>query len=164
MEPAWMSQIAPYPNGLYQLINSIRYKKGWRFTLYDDYLRDPPSTHSGESRGLTLSILIDTPDSYHPENMIRVQHLFPVPPATYNHESWQRWLLDRILQVEQHEACEFFTITEPELIKPFAPLHGPGEDPYRIVEYATNKQRRTSFQGKVEPNREEIDHGTTEAG
>ena len=37
----------------------------------------------------------------------RVVHYFPVPPAAYNEESWKRWLLDRLIEVETHEACEF---------------------------------------------------------
>ncbi len=55
----------------------------------------------------------------------------PVPPASYNKRSWQRWLFDQILLVERHETMEFFTIDEE---KPYSPNHGPGNDPYIVAE------------------------------
>jgi hypothetical protein len=33
--------------------------------------------------------------------------------------------------------------------RPFAPTHGPGDDPYVIHDYASDTQRRTAFTGKV---------------
>lgn len=33
--------------------------------------------------------------------------------------------------------------------RPFAPLHGPGDDPYVVHEYATDLQKRTQFTGKI---------------
>lgn len=146
-----LHQHAPYPKSLASLIQALRYKKAWKFTLDNDLIRDPKDTHGAEGHGTTLIISIVTPDSYDPSRNRVVNHYFIVPAATYNVGSWQRWLLDCILKVEQHEACEFFTlsITDDQTEKPFAPLHGPGEDPYRIVEYATDTQRRTSFRGEL---------------
>jgi hypothetical protein len=140
------TQVAPYPNELAALVTQCVYRDGWTLTLLQDHVRDPASTHTGESRGLTLSVVVSTTNSYPPHQPIRVQHLFAVPPATYNKASWQRWLFEQLLLVERHEACEFFTIDD---VKPFAPNHGPGEDPYRVTELTTDEARRTSFRGEV---------------
>lgn len=106
-------------------------------------------------RGLTLDIITRGYDSYHPERgeTYGVHHYRIVPPATYNRQSWRRWLLDQCLAVEQHEACEFFAVEQDDgtLERPFAPNHGPGADPYRIVEYETDQARRTSFRGTLNP-------------
>jgi hypothetical protein len=90
----------------------------------------------------------------------RVNHYKIVPAATFNRNAWKRWILDQCLEVEQHESCEFARwITQGEFLqrdgtttfelvdRPFAPLHGPGENPYTIHEYSTDDQRRTSFRG-----------------
>jgi hypothetical protein len=77
-----------------------------------------------------------------------VRHLFPVPPAAYNRDSWQRWLFERLLEVERHEAMEFFQI---DGTKPYAPNHGPGWDPYLITQLTTDIDRRTNFRGEVQP-------------
>jgi hypothetical protein len=60
---------------------------------------------------------------------IVVGHYFPVPAAAYNRSSWMRWLLDRLLEVERHEACEFFRIGGQRV---YAPHHSEGEDPYVV--------------------------------
>ena len=54
-----------------------------------------------------------------------------VPPASWDRQTWQRWILDCILQVETHEALEFFAVDD---IKPYFPAHGPGKNPYEIRE------------------------------
>lgn len=143
--PEKNAQTAPYPAELEELIGQLYYRPGWRFAL-GTIERDPASTHGSSAGGLTFIATTNTLDSYDHHRHIAVNHYFPVPAATYNRASWQRWLLNCLLLVEQHECCEFFTI---DGAKPFAPLHGPGEDPYRIVEYATDTQRRTSFRGVV---------------
>lgn len=133
------TQTAPYPEELAVLVAHLTYKAGWEFTL--------ESIDRGQaSIGLTLIIQITTPDSYHPERMRIVNHYFPVPPAAYMVGAWQRWLFEQVLQVEKHEAMEFFTV---EGQKPFAPNHGPGQDPYAIKEVTTEKERRTSYLGVV---------------
>ena len=115
--------------------------------LMRDEVRDPADTHIGETRGLTLSIITSTINSYPPHGPVRVRHLFAVPAATYNRASWQRWLFQRFLDVERHECMEFFTVDGD---KPYAPNHGPGWDPYLITTVeATDVDRRTSFRGDV---------------
>lgn len=139
------TQTAPYPTELAALVDDVEYRPGWVVYLRDE-IRDPASSHGVEARGLTLSIVTETINSYPPHQPMRVRHLFPVPAATYNRASWLRWLFECFAKVELHECMEFFTVAGD---KPFAPLHGPGEDPYVVTQYASEVQRRTSFRGDV---------------
>lgn len=136
------TQSAPYPNELAALVASCTYRPQWQLTL------DVQDRGQG-STGLTLSVLVQTADSYEPHRTIRVRHLFPVPPASYNRASWQRWLFERLLEVERHEAMEYF---EVDGVKPFSPNHGPGWDPYLITQLTTDTDRRTDFRGEVQPS------------
>jgi len=139
MSERLLSQTSAYPDLLAEMVSRLRYKAEWKFTL--------ETLDRGQgSHGLTLCILINTPDSYHPETRRSVVHYFIVPAAAYDEQSWRRWLFDRVLDVETHEACEFFQIADEH---PYAPNHGPGRDPYVIFEYATDEHRRTSFRGEV---------------
>lgn len=145
-----MTQTAPFPHALAELVASVTYRPGWHVRLIVDAERDfAPDDAAREhaiGRGLTLEILTRTVDSYHPERgeNYRVAHWFIVPAATYNRSSWQRWLFDRFVDVERHEAMEFFRIDGDQ---PFAPNHGPGHDPYTVRELTTDDARRTSFRG-----------------
>lgn len=134
-----MTQSAPWPAALERLVAALAYKAGWTFALEH---RD----RGQGSVGLTLAILIETPDSYAPDRLMRVYHYFIVPAAAYDERSWRRWLFDQIVLVEQHEAMEFFTIDGD---RPYAPNHGPGSDPYTVRELATDLDRRTNFRGEV---------------
>ncbi len=107
------------------------------------------------SEGLTLDITTLTTNSYHPTvcefcqssvTVYRVHHYFPVPPAAYDERSWRRWLFDQIVLVERHEAAEFFKIDDE---RPYAPSHGPGNDPYLIREVGTDEDAQTSFRGQL---------------
>lgn len=149
-------QEGPYPHDLEAIVKRIQYRPGWRFSLVD-IERDPPTTHRGKAGGLTFVITTKGYNSYRPErgDTYAVNHYFPVPAATYNYESWLRWAFDQLLKVETHECMEFFALSGPEKLtsstfdRPFAPMHGPGDDPYAIVQYATDVKRRTSFRGEV---------------
>jgi hypothetical protein len=70
----------------------------------------------------------ETPDSYDVRRVIRVNHSFLVPMATYNEQTWLAWIFDRVKDVETHEAGEFFMM---DGVRVYAPHHGNGEDPYR---------------------------------
>jgi hypothetical protein len=137
-----MHQAAPYPDELAVLIEDTTYRKNWLVYLTDE-------DRGQESKGLTVTIIAATVNSYPPHNPMRVRHLFPVPPAAYNRASWLRWLFECFLLVERHEAMEFFTVAGD---KPYAPNHGPGHDPYTIRELATDIDRRTSWRGEVQPD------------
>jgi hypothetical protein len=165
----------------------LRYREGWSFEL-KDIERDHADVHSGAAGGLTfIGITGDYGGLY---------FYFPVPAATFNRASWLRWLFDRILDVERHEAMEHFAIEETDdsydlyepcvecghratrhdgrdnscndctldeghrhrfapsnvkriTVRPFAPTHGPGDDPYVVHDYADDLQRRTAFTGKA---------------
>lgn len=152
-------QDAPFPTELADLVERLRYRPGWEFEL--------ATIDRGQgSQGLTLDVTTLGYNSYHPERgeYYRVHHYFPVPPAAYNRQSWQRWLFEQLLLVERHEAMEFFSfVYEGEFVKrdgstsneyiekPYRPNHGPGWDPYIVTEVTTEEDRRTSFRGDLNP-------------
>ncbi|WP_319456860.1 MULTISPECIES: hypothetical protein [unclassified Mycobacterium] len=138
-----MTQTAPYPVVLAELVEALAYKPHWRVQL-----RDMDRDDAGREHGLTFVVTTYCVDSYHPEDVRPVNHYFPVPPATYDRRSWQRWLFDRFVDVETHEVMEFFQIGGE---RPYAPSHGPGNDPYLVREVGTELDRRTSFRGEVNP-------------
>lgn len=135
-------QSAPYPDDLHDLVNVCTYRKGWRVWLGDNHDRGQ------DSHGLTLFIQTDTVNSYRQDEPMHVNHLFIVPAASYDRRSWQRWLFERFHDVELHECMEFFTIGGA---KPYAPSHGPGNDPYMVREVGTQEDQQTSFRGVRNP-------------
>lgn len=151
-----MRQSAPYPVILENLVNALAYRPGWTFQLSDlsRDLKDPAkwgrlTDHSDElAGGLTLTITTCGYDSYHTDRgeNYRVNHFFIVPAATYDERSWRRWLFDCFVKVETHEAMEFFAI---DGARPYAPHHGPGNDPYLIFEHGSDLDVRTRFTGEV---------------
>lgn len=106
------------PTGLYELCDVIQYKSGWTFNVMET-----------SDDCYTLAVVITTIDAYRPEDIRPIMHYAPIP--TEEPESWNRWLLDRIVKIETHEACEFFQI---DGVRPFAPSHDVGEAPYIITE------------------------------
>lgn len=135
-----MVQRAPYPAELDDLVSKLAYRPGWRFEL-KHMERDEGC------EGLTFVAYTLGYDTYHPENgeTYGVFHYFPVPPATYNRQSWQRWLFDRVTEIEGHECCEFFQIGGG---RPFAPNHGPGWNPYGVRELNAVEAAETTFRGE----------------
>ena len=138
-----MTQTAPAPTPLIEMVGRLAYRPGWKFVLAD-------IDRGQGSAGLTLDIITCGYDSYHPDRgeNYRVHHYMPVPPAAYDERSWRRWLFEQILRVERHEACEFFVI---DARRPYAPHHGPGNDPYIVFELGSDEDARTSFRGEVKP-------------
>jgi hypothetical protein len=161
--PRLMRQVAPWPAALEELVKALRYRRdrGWEVYLDPDCQRDKPGRHSGESRGPTLVVMREGPDSYHPERATRVAHYFAVPPATFNRQSWMAWLFDQLGLVDLHERMEDFVLEETvtdlhgctarSFERPFAPNHGPGWSPYLITVERTSEDRRTSFRGELNP-------------
>lgn len=136
-----MRQAAPDPEILKELVERLEYRPGWEFRLAD-------IDRGQGSEGLTLDIITQGYDSYNPERgeTYRVHHYMPVPPAAYDRRSWQRWLFEQLLLVERHEACEFFVVGGD---RPYAPHHGPGNDPYIVFDHGTDVDVRTRFTGEV---------------
>jgi len=153
-----MRQTAPDPAILADLVKKVAYRPGWTFRLSD-------IDRGQGSEGLTLDIVTRGYDSYHPERgeNYRVHHYMPVPPAAYDERSWRRWLFEQVLLVERHEAMEFFRFewSTPNRVgtevlgenrhveRPYAPHHGPGNDPYIVFEHGSDLDVRTSFRGAV---------------
>jgi hypothetical protein len=138
-----LAQTAPYPQELADIVEHLAYRPGWRFSL-ESIERDPGSV------GLTLMVLSQGYDTYHPDRgeTYRVWHYFPVPPATYNRQSWLEWVRDRLLEVEAHEACEFMVVSGA---RPFAPNHGPGWNPYVVRSLNSAEAAETTFRGEHRP-------------
>ena len=132
---------APWPTTLEMLVSRLVYKPGWTFSLRH-------IDRGQASVGLTLVVRTMNPDSYHPEEHKPVLHYMIVPAACYDERSWRRWLLEQLFLIERHEACEFFQIDGE---RPYAPHHGPGNDPYIVFEHGTDEDVRTSFRGELKP-------------
>ena len=132
-----MRQTAPFPMALDELVDRVKYKDGWTFTLAD-------IDRGQGSEGLTLIIALNVADGYLPARNVRVNHYMIVPPAAYDAREWKRWLFDQILLVEQHEAGEFFQIGDE---RPYAPHHAPGRNPYVVHEVGTQEDATTDYLG-----------------
>ncbi len=92
-----------------------------------------------------MTITVHGRDSY-TGRPLSVCHLFPAPIATYNEKSWRRWIFEMCRRVENHELGEWFKIDGR---RPFAPLHGPGEDPYTVHEFRDDIDARTLQDGSI---------------
>jgi hypothetical protein len=141
-----MTQIAPYPQALASLVDRLTYRPGWRFWL-GELDRDKDGAGKVIGAGLTLDIITLGYNTYKPSDgeTYRVHHYFIVPAATYDERAWLRWLFDQVLLIETHEAMEFFKVGKR---RPFAPNHGPGRNPYTVLERGTEKDAATMFTGK----------------
>lgn len=137
-----LNQLAPWPQILEDLVVNAEYRPNWRLTLEE-------LDRGQNSFGLTFCVYTLGYDTYNVDQgqTYGVVHYFPVPPAAYNEESWKRWILDRLIEVETHEACEFLQIRGT---RPFAPHHGPGWDPYIIIHHGSEADARTNFRGEVQ--------------
>jgi hypothetical protein len=119
---------------LQDIVDKTTCKPGWCFSLFK------------EDDALRLVIFVPGHDSYNPENVMNVNHFFPVPTATYNKKTWQRWVFECCRGVENHELGEWFKVSDQ---RPFAPLHGPGEDPYTVHEFRDEVDARTIQDGSI---------------
>lgn len=127
----------PFPNTfdvLAKLVSQAQCKPGWRFNLVD------------EEGALRLTITVAGRDSYNADVSMSVRHFFPVPTATFNEASWRRWLFEMCRRLENHELGEWFRIGNE---RPFAPLHGPGEDPYTVHEFRELTDALTTQNGSM---------------
>jgi hypothetical protein len=138
-----------------ELVASVRYKPGWRFRLTEGptfnlgagQISSDATTGNYATTATTilvdglepvrrLLIEVEAPDSDDPSRMLRVTHTFPVPWGALAFDGppawWRRWLLDRIFDVERHEAMEFFRLDNDRV---FYPDHGPGMNPYAVVDH-----------------------------
>ncbi|HUY07872.1 MAG TPA: hypothetical protein VMW80_00255 [Candidatus Dormibacteraeota bacterium] len=142
-----MTQTAPHPAALADLVKRTKYRPGWTLWL-EDTDRDQDAEGNVVGKGLTLVITTLGYNAYRPSDgeTYRVHHYFIVPAATWDERAWRRWLFDQFVLVETHEAMEFFRIDKH---RPYAPNHSPGRNPYTIHERGTEKDALTNFRGEM---------------
>lgn len=87
-----------------ELLPRVSYRPGWQFTVADNRLR------------IRAAVI----DAYDHSRETTLGRDIALPPACANLD-WQRWLFDMLLQIERHEAAEFFTV---EGVKVFDPHKG----------------------------------------
>lgn len=108
---------------LHTMINHLKYKPNWSFFIF---------AHAGIYKG--LKIRLNTVDSTRPSGSgysnLLVDHQFQIPYYAMTTEQLERWLLDCILLVELHEACEQFKLNDEAI---FFPEHGENSNPYKIT-------------------------------
>lgn len=75
-----------------------------------------------------LSIFTYNINTYKQDEKRHTRHEFLVPVATYNRDTWIRWVFDNIVAIETHETAEWFFVNDERI---YAPHHGNGEDPYK---------------------------------
>ncbi len=112
------------------MINKLTYKEGWSFSTL--------SYFSNTGWLFELRISIDVQDS---KSLVSGKTIiplstntwFPVPDDPMDDREAERWLLDCIMLVEQHEMCKLFRI-DGEAI--FYQNHGETGSSYRITRKA----------------------------
>lgn len=82
-----------------QLLPELTYKEGWIFTVQQN-------SFTGDEM---LLITVPTVDPKTKRGVL-ISHPKPIPPIDYPLDFWKRWLLEQIIEVERHEACEFFKL------------------------------------------------------
>lgn len=116
------------------LVAKVKCKPGWTFRIVEEH------------GALRMVIQINCKDAYAQDNEMLLNHYFPVPITTYNEKSWRRWMFEQCRRLENHELGEFFEIDGE---RPFAPLHGPGEDPYTVHEVRDEVDALTKQDGSI---------------
>lgn len=106
---------------LEEVLTELRYKRdeppGQRFRL----------VREDENNYAKLFIFTYNIDTYNAPQMRHTRHEFVVPVATYNEDTWVRWVHDAIQAIEAHETDEWFFYKGKRI---YAPHHGNGENPY----------------------------------
>lgn len=129
----------PLPSDTYDILKFVvdqtQCKPGWSFSLVDE---------DGAKR---LIITIDGYDNYDPRRRLKVNHVQPVPAAvTYNEKMWRRWIFEQCMRTMVHEIGESLQFGG---VRPFAPMHGPGEDPYTVHEWRPETDALTTQDGSL---------------
>lgn len=95
-------------DGLPALLERLTYRPGWTFTL-DDRGGQP-----------TLVIRGVCPDAYRPGRTIATRGCFPIDATLRDELALRSWVFERLLEMEHHEAGEFFVVDGE---RPYAPAH-----------------------------------------
>ena len=112
-------------------LDGIAYKPGWSFRY-------------GGPGNRFLCVFARTSDSAHPDRERTTQHMFELPDDVGDFE---RWVFDRLLLCELHEAGEFFTIDGEQ---PFYPNHGDEGSPYELVDRRSRLRGPASALGELD--------------
>lgn len=121
---------------LEQIVRETQCKPGWSFRLVDE---------DGAKR---LVIRIAGVNNYDHSEPFTVNHYHPVPIATYNEKTWRRWIFEQCRRTMNHELGESLRFGKDE-VRPFAPMHGPGEDPYTVHEIRSEVDALTTQDGSL---------------
>lgn len=116
------------------VVATTRCKPGWSFWLADE---------GGAKR---LVIQIKGVNNYDHTEPYTVNHYHPVPITTYNEKSWRRWIFEQCIRTMNHEIGESLRFGI-DSVRPFAPMHGPGEDPYTVHEWRPESDALTIQDG-----------------
>lgn len=87
---------------LEELLRWFKYKPDWTFSI---------------ERGLLAirAIVVDADD---PKRVIPVTSYIELPRFVRDEFPWDRWLLDQIIELERHEAMEFFQVAGVKVFDP----------------------------------------------
>lgn len=121
---------------LERIIEEMRGPPNWSFLFADE---------DGAKR---FVVQIKTFDNYDPSRPKTIRHYHPVPITTYNEKTWRRWLFEQCLRTMNHELGEIIRFGADE-VRPFVPMHGPGEDPYTVHEWRPEKDALTTQDGSL---------------
>jgi hypothetical protein len=119
---------------LARIVAETKCKPGWSFWLADE---------DGAKR---LVIQIAGVHNYDHSLPFIVNHYHPVPITTYNEKSWRRWIFEQCIRTMNHEIGESLRFGD---VRPFEPLHGPGEDPYTVHEFRPDSDALTIQDGSM---------------
>lgn len=119
---------------LEQIVQETKCKPNWSFRLADE---------QGAKR---LVITIAGVNNYDHLQPFTVSHYHPVPITTYNEKSWRRWIFEQCMRTMIHELGESLRFGADE-VRPFVPMHGPGEDPYTVHEWRSEEDALTTQDG-----------------
>lgn len=139
-----MVQRAPWPTELEHAVIELDYMSGWRIWIAEE-------DRGQGCSGLTLSIVPNNRDSYHPEKHANTRFTYPVPAAAYNRESWEEWLWSCIEETEGHERAEAFKFLQSDgsCRRPFKPAHPDGWDPGVVRSVVSESVANTPNAGRL---------------
>lgn len=139
-----MIQTAPWPNALVAAVEELKYMEGWRIWIEEE-------DRGQGCSGLTLSIVPNNRDGYHPERPANTHFLYPVPAAAFNRESWEEWLWARIRETDDHERAEAFRFVgeDGKERRPFKPAHSDGWNPGVVRSVVAESVANTPNAGRL---------------
>lgn len=117
---------------LRKVVSEAKCFPNWSFRIVD------------EDGALRLVIKIKGHNNYDHDEPFIALHYHPVPITTYNEQSWRRWVFEQCRRTMNHEIGEALNF---DGVRPFAPMHGPGEDPYTTHEIRSEQDALTTQNG-----------------